>query len=141
MNVVELIDKSKEEIIKLIEELGLQERFEAMPDLRRIEPLGYFEIVRLQQTARLVMTDSAGLSEETTTLGVPCLTMRENTERPITISHGSNQLVGTDPQTILEAADAILARDHRPDYPPPPLWDGKSAERIVAILRQGVTRR
>ena len=124
-----------------IAEFDLQERLEAMADVHCIEPLGYFEIVRLQQTARWVMTDSAGLSEETTALGVPCLTMRENTERPVTISHGSNQLVGTDPQAIIEAADAILARDHRTDYPTPPLWDGKSAERIVAILRQGVTRR
>ena len=124
-----------------IAEFDLQERLEAMPDVRPIEPLGYFEIVRLQQTARLVMTDSAGLSEETTALGVPCLTMRKNTERPITISHGSNQLVGTNPQTILEAADTILAHDHHRDYPTPPLWDGKSAERIVSVLRHGVTRR
>lgn len=124
-----------------IETFGLAERFEAMPNLRRIEPLGYFEIVRLEQTARLVLTDSAGLAEETTALGVPCLTLRENTERPVTITEGSNQLVGCQPQRIVEAANAILDQAHRTDYPIPKLWDGRSAERLVAVLRQGIERR
>ena len=124
-----------------LEEFGFGERVEAMSGLRRIEPLGYFEIIRLQQTARLVLTDSAGLAEETTALGVPCLTMRENTERPVTISQGSNQLVGCDPQHIIKAASAILEHEHRTDYPVPELWDGQSAQRLVAVLRQGIARR
>ena len=124
-----------------IETFGFTERFEAMPDLRRIDPLGYFEIVRLEQTARLVLTDSAGLAEETTALGVPCLTLRENTERPVTITEGSNQLVGCDPQRIVAAANAILEENPRTDYPIPELWDGRSAERLVDVLRQGITRR
>jgi UDP-N-acetylglucosamine 2-epimerase (non-hydrolysing) len=124
-----------------IEEFGFAERFDAMPGLRRIEPLGYFEIIRLQQTARLAITDSAGLAEETTALGVPCLTMRENTERPITITEGSNQLVGCDPERIISAVGAILKQDRKTDYPVPKLWDGQSAQRLVAVLQQGIARR
>lgn len=124
-----------------IEEFGFAARFEAMPGLRRIEPLGYFEIIRLEQTARLVLTDSAGIAEETTALGVPCLTLRENTERPVTITEGSNQLVGRDPQRIIAAANAILDQDRKTDYPVPQLWDGQSAQRLVAVLRQGIARR
>jgi UDP-N-acetylglucosamine 2-epimerase (non-hydrolysing) len=124
-----------------IEEFGFAERVKAMPNLRRIDPLGYFEIIRLEQTARLVLTDSAGIAEETTALGVPCLTLRENTERPVTITQGSNQLVGRDPQRIVAAANAILDQDHRTDYPIPELWDGMSAQRLVAVLRQGIKRR
>ncbi|MBT4979491.1 MAG: UDP-N-acetylglucosamine 2-epimerase (non-hydrolyzing) [Gemmatimonadetes bacterium] len=124
-----------------IEEFGFAERFDAMPGLRRIEPLGYFEIIRLQQTARLAITDSAGLAEETTALGVPCLTMRENTERPITITEGSNQLVGCDPERIIAAVGAILKQDRKTDYPVPKLWDGQSAQRLVAVLQQGIARR
>jgi UDP-N-acetylglucosamine 2-epimerase (non-hydrolysing) len=124
-----------------IEEFGFAERFDSMPGLRRIEPLGYFEIIRLQQTARLAITDSAGLAEETTALGVPCLTMRENTERPITITEGSNQLVGCDPERIIAAVGAILKQDGKSDYPVPKLWDGQSAQRLVAVLQQGIARR
>lgn len=126
---------------KRIEEFGLTERFDAMPNLHRIEPLGYFEIVRLQQTARLVLTDSAGIAEETTALGVPCLTLRENTERPVTITEGSNQLVGCDSERIVAAATAILKIDGKTDYSVPQLWDGQSAQRLVAVLRQGIVRR
>ena len=120
---------------------GLTERFDAMPNLHRIEPLGYFEIIRLQQTARLVLTDSAGIAEETTALGVPCLTLRENTERPVTITEGSNQLVGCDSERIVAAATAILKIDGKTDYSVPQMWDGQSAQRLVAVLRQGIARR
>ena len=80
-----------------------------------------------------MLTDSGGLQEETTALGIPCLTLRNNTERPITISHGTNRIVGTDPTRILSAAHAAL------DEPPasrPPLWDGQAADRILNALQQ-----
>ena len=100
--------------------------------LRLVDPLGYLDFVGLMERARVVLTDSGGVQEETTILGVPCLTLRENTERPITLSHGTNQLVGTDPRAI-EAAWArtasMAARDGGP-----PLWDGRAADRIADIL-------
>jgi UDP-N-acetylglucosamine 2-epimerase (non-hydrolysing) len=96
-------------------------------------PLGYIDFVSLMEGARLVVTDSGGIQEETTVLGVPCLTVRENTERPITIDSGTNKLVGTDPKAVLLAARAALAAP-RPAPRVPPLWDGRAAERTVAIL-------
>ena len=101
--------------------------------VRLMEPLGYLEFLNLMARARLVLTDSGGLQEETTILGIPCLTIRENTERPVTISEGSNELVGTDPDRIRAGAEQILSGKWKtprvPEY-----WDGKAAERIVAIL-------
>ena len=97
-----------------------------------IAPLGYLEFMALLAGATLVLTDSGGIQEETTVLGIPCLTLRENTERPITITMGTNLLVGTDPDRISEAADRFLAD------PPvgriPPLWDGRAGLRIAEIL-------
>jgi UDP-N-acetylglucosamine 2-epimerase (non-hydrolysing) len=96
-------------------------------------PIGYLEFLHLMSEATFVMTDSGGIQEETTVLGVPCLTLRENTERPITLVVGTNTLCGTDPQRIIAEAKQILAgvgkRGTRPE-----LWDGRSAERIVKIL-------
>ena len=98
--------------------------------------MGYLEFLNLMSKARLVMTDSGGLQEETTFLGVPCLTIRKNTERPVTISEGTNVLVGTDPERLLEAAGQILDGNWKaskvPEY-----WDGRAAERIVEILTRG----
>ena len=85
---------------------GLEERVAAMPGLKRLEPLGYLEFLALQAEAAMVLTDSGGIQEETTILGVPCLTLRENTERPITIEIGSNRLVGTDTRAIRGARGA-----------------------------------
>ena len=103
------------------------------PQLRLIPPIGYLDFLCLLSKATLVLTDSGGIQEETTALGVPCLTLRDNTERPITISAGTNLLVGTDPQKIVAAAHDILEGRSKAGRVPP-LWDGKAAERIVEIL-------
>jgi len=101
------------------------------------EPLGYLEFLRLISEARLVLTDSGGIQEETTILQVACLTMRENTERPITIEQGTNRLVGTDPQKILRAALATLDAPPR-SLAPPELWDGRASGRILDILERSL---
>lgn len=103
------------------------------PQLKLIPPVGYLDFLCLLSNSMLVLTDSGGIQEETTALGVPCLTLRENTERPVTISQGTNQLIGTDPAIISAAAGAILAGKSKPGRIPP-LWDGHAAERIVDIL-------
>jgi UDP-N-acetylglucosamine 2-epimerase (non-hydrolysing) len=102
-------------------------------DLRPIEPLGYLDFLKLTSDARIVLTDSGGIQEETTILGVPCVTLRDNTERPVTITHGTNVLAGTKPEGIREAIGRALARAGAP-VAPPPLWDGKAAERIADVL-------
>jgi len=98
-------------------------------------PLGYLDFLRLMSEARLVLTDSGGIQEETTILGVPCLTLRENTERPVTIEKGTNHLVGTDPARILEKALRVLADADRPASVPE-LWDGKAGARIADALER-----
>lgn len=101
--------------------------------VRLIEPLGYLDFLRLTSEARLVMTDSGGIQEETTILQVPCLTLRENTERPATISHGTNRLVGADPEAAYQAALAVLAQP-MPAAQKPERWDGQAARRILDVL-------
>lgn len=100
-----------------------------------LDPLGYLDFLCLLQHARLVLTDSGGIQEETTVLGVPCLTLRENTERPATVEYGTNQIVGSNPDRILSAAQRIL-KGGKATYRCPPLWDGNAAERIVNIIRE-----
>jgi len=105
-----------------------------------LPPQGYLETLGLMAEARVVLTDSGGIQEETTALGVPCLTLRENTERPITIEQGTNTLVGRDPQAIMQGVDDILS-GHGKQGRVPEFWDGHSAERIVADLWQWVQQR
>jgi UDP-N-acetylglucosamine 2-epimerase (non-hydrolysing) len=123
-----------------IERFGLQKYLsetasETRSGIVPLEPLGYLDFLALNERAHIVLTDSGGVQEETTVLGVPCLTLRENTERPATVEYGSNQVVGTNAERIEAAAQAVLQQPER-KYPRPPLWDGKAASRIVAILRE-----
>jgi UDP-N-acetylglucosamine 2-epimerase (non-hydrolysing) len=106
------------------------------PELGRLvttDPLGYLDFLNLMSNAKVVITDSGGVQEETTVLGVPCLTVRENTERPVTIASGTNRLVGTDPEAMLRAARETL-RGPRRAFKLPELWDGNAARRIVEVL-------
>jgi UDP-N-acetylglucosamine 2-epimerase (non-hydrolysing) len=101
--------------------------------IRIIPPAGYLDFIALEASARLVLTDSGGVQEETTVLGVPCLTLRDSTERPTTVTEGTNQLVGRDPDRIVKAAREVLAAP--PPRPrTPALWDGKAGQRIAAAL-------
>jgi UDP-N-acetylglucosamine 2-epimerase (non-hydrolysing) len=111
---------------------GVLDRLERL-GVRLIEPLGYVDFLALMDRARLVFTDSGGIQEETTVLGVPCLTFRDTTERPITVTEGTNHLVGLNPVKIGAVADAILA-DSTTYGRVPELWDGGAADRILAIL-------
>ena len=104
-------------------------------NLRMTEPLGYLEFLRLLMDARMVLTDSGGIQEETTALGVPCLTLRESTERPVTVTEGTNTIVGTDPTAIEAAIEKQLASPP-PTGRRPALWDGRAAARIVDVLER-----
>ena len=107
---------------------------ELIERVRCVDPLGYFDFMQLVRQARFVLTDSGGVQEETTYLGVPCLTMRENTERPVTVAQGSNRLVGVDPDRIVSEALSVLAHTS-PRRQVPDLWDGKAAGRILDVLQ------
>ena len=121
---------------KTIAELGLSERVESMKELRVIDPLGYLDFLNLSSGARLVLTDSGGIQEETTALGIPCLTLRENTERPITVEMGTNVVVGTDTAKIIAAATGALNGSTKTAHRQPPLWDGNTSERILDALEE-----
>jgi UDP-N-acetylglucosamine 2-epimerase (non-hydrolysing) len=101
------------------------------------EPLGYLDFVALEEAAALVMTDSGGVQEETSVFGVPCLTLRENTERPITVTQGTNSLVGFSRDAIVSGAREALARGRSPSRIP--LWDGHACERIAGVLTNTAT--
>jgi UDP-N-acetylglucosamine 2-epimerase (non-hydrolysing) len=106
--------------------------------IRFISPAGYLDFLWLMSHAQMVMTDSGGVQEETTALGVPCLTLRENTERPVTVQQGTNEIVGTDPNRIISSAIRILANGAKPRRVPP-LWDGNASPRIINILLQALS--
>ncbi len=118
---------------KNLREGGLAARVDQMVGLRMIDPLGYLDFLKLMSSAAAVLTDSGGIQEETTILKVPCLTLRDGTERPITVEVGTNTVVGTDTEKIISTWRAALAgRDRKVQTPP--LWDGKAAQRITEII-------
>jgi len=111
---------------------GLLQRIENLPNIVLTEPLGYLDFLKLMSEAKVVITDSGGIQEETTILGVPCLTVRENTERPVTVTEGTNILVGIDAGRILNGYRDSLTTTRAHNRPK--LWDGKASQRIVQIL-------
>lgn len=112
------------------------EPWDARVRIRLVPPLGYLDFLQLMSNAKVVLTDSGGVQEETTILGVPCITLRENTERPVTLQHGTNVLAGADPQRIVQEFSRALENGRKP-IAPPQLWDGCAAKRIVQILVAG----
>ena len=118
---------------KKIEKLEVYEEIRNNKMLRLIDPVGYLDFLSLMKNAAVVLTDSGGMQEETTVLGIPCLTLRENTERPVTVTEGTNILVGMDPEKMISEMDKILNGKAKKGKIPE-LWDGKTAERIVNKL-------
>jgi UDP-N-acetylglucosamine 2-epimerase (non-hydrolysing) len=118
-----------------LEEFGLMERAHKQAALMLTEPLGYLDFLQLYSNSRLVLTDSGGIQEETTALGIPCLTLRHNTERPVTVTEGTNRVVGNDPEAIKR--EAIAALEHPAmSKRVPELWDGQAAIRIVDAIEE-----
>jgi len=114
---------------------GLEEKANAIANLKLIEPIGYLDFLKLEKYAKFALTDSGGIQEETTVFKVPCLTLRENTERPITIELGTNQLVELNKDAIVQKVNDILEGNCKMGSIPP-LWDGHTAERVVQVMDQ-----
>jgi UDP-N-acetylglucosamine 2-epimerase (non-hydrolysing) len=119
-------------------EFGLADRVETANGMLLLPPLGYLDFLALTSRAQVIITDSGGLQEESTALGIPCLTMRPNTERPITVTEGTSTLVGSDTEKLREALNTVLRREYRHGRCPD-LWDGRAAERIAAVLARNGT--
>ena len=118
---------------KMAKQFSLYERIASIPRIKITGPVGYLDFVALMSNSKLVLTDSGGLQEETTALGIPCITLRENTERPITVTEGTNTIVGCDPQLIKSTAlDALTTGGKSGRIPE--MWDGKTAHRIADVL-------
>jgi UDP-N-acetylglucosamine 2-epimerase (non-hydrolysing) len=116
--------------VKILNGLGIENN-----KLHMVEPLGYLEFNYLVENAKAVITDSGGITEETTVMGIPCMTLRNNTERPETVHLGTNELIGTDPSAIKPALDKLFAGEWKKGSIPE-LWDGNTAKRIVSILNE-----
>ncbi len=140
LELIEYICKSLHLVLPLhprtrknIEQFNLLSKFKSIPNLILTEPLGYIDFVKLMKHSKFVITDSGGIQEETTYLGIPCITMRTSTERPITCEIGTNYLVYPEKEKLITAVKKILNGERR-QHRVPPLWDGKAAMRIVDIL-------
>lgn len=118
---------------KQLESFGLMEKLEDEPNVRLTGPLGYHDFLCLTSQAKVVVTDSGGLQDESTALGVPCLTLRRNTERPITVTEGTSTLIGSCADKLAKYLDEVIGGEYKPGRCPD-LWDGKAAERIVEVL-------
>ncbi|UCE06469.1 MAG: UDP-N-acetylglucosamine 2-epimerase (non-hydrolyzing) [bacterium] len=122
---------------KMLDQFQFASRIKKMTNFKLTDPLGYFDFLRLMENAKFVLSDSGGIQEETTVLGIPCLTLRKNTERPITVELGTNVVVGTDTEKIVAESFKILSGQSKKGGIPP-LWDGNAARRIVDILEHGL---
>lgn len=122
--------KNKMEQFKILNTINTKIKF--------TEPLGYLDFLSLTKNARVVLTDSGGIQEETTALGIPCLTLRENTERPITVQKGTNKIIGNKESRIIEEFDYIMGNENQ-KYSVPELWDGKTAKRIADIIESQIS--
>jgi len=128
--------------VSRVADLGITRTWDPMASIGNrgiwtMPPASYLDFLCLMDSAAFVMTDSGGVQEETTFLGVPCLTYRDNTERPVTVTNGTNRLIGTRPESLVAEARKVLGNArHGAGNGPPPLWDGHSAERIVGHIRR-----
>jgi UDP-N-acetylglucosamine 2-epimerase (non-hydrolysing) len=118
---------------KMLAQHGLLQRADTLKNLKRTEPIGYLDFLHLLDNAQLVVTDSGGIQEETTYVGVPCLTLRENTERPVTCDIGTNELCGLDVEKVINRAEAVFGGNGKKGRVPD-LWDGNAAKRIIDVL-------
>jgi UDP-N-acetylglucosamine 2-epimerase (non-hydrolysing) len=128
----------------MIETFNLTGNLQEVPETGPIDhgicllpPLGYNDFLHLWKDAAVVLTDSGGLQEETTCLEIPCITMRENTERPVTVTEGTNEVIGTSPEKIVQYGKKALSgvwKEHKIPY----LWDGNASERIVSIINNNI---
>jgi UDP-N-acetylglucosamine 2-epimerase (non-hydrolysing) len=116
----------------------MMKRFQVDHRIRAVDPVGYLDFLALEADAAAVLTDSGGVQEETTFLGVPCFTLRDNTERPVTIRAGTNKLLGLDPERIVDIPAALANRPKEPP-PPPRFWDGRAAERVADVVEAALS--
>jgi UDP-N-acetylglucosamine 2-epimerase (non-hydrolysing) len=132
--------RTRERLYRLTKSRAVVNLSDGVDEIRRgivylLPPLGYLEFLQLMSKSAAVLTDSGGVQEETTFLGIPCLTLRQTTERPATVDLGTNQIVGLDRRTILSCLDCIMEGCWK-RASVPPLWDGRAAERVVDVLRE-----